>query len=107
MNEDSTFYIDAASFPGNSGSPVFVKPSLARFDNKENYALGGDTIGGRSIGIIGGYLTYQDVAVSRQTGHDRISFEENTGLSKVWSVSFINEILNSEPFKEQIKRIKP
>jgi len=26
LNEDKTFYKDAAAFPGNSGSPGFIKP---------------------------------------------------------------------------------
>lgn len=26
INDDQTFYIDASAFPGNSGSPVFLKP---------------------------------------------------------------------------------
>jgi len=89
MNYDKTFYIDAATFPGNSGSPVFTKP--------------GDFISGPGdhlrtmarinfIGVVGGYIPYTEKAISNQTGHVRVVFEENTGLSKVWSVSFINEI---------------
>jgi V8-like Glu-specific endopeptidase len=33
MNDDRTFYIDAAAFPGNSGSPVFLRPTLS-YDGK-------------------------------------------------------------------------
>jgi trypsin-like peptidase len=82
LNEDGTFYIDAFAFPGNTGSPVFLKPSPIRFD-KDAFTIGSDPLGGRFIGIIGEYVTYQELAVSAQSGRPRIVFEENTGLSKV------------------------
>jgi len=100
MNDDRTFYIDAAAFPGNSGSPVFLRPSLS-YDENEVHTLGG----GYFAGVIGGYLTYKDVAYSMQTKRPRIAFEENTGLSKVWSTTFINEIRESTAFRQQLDRI--
>ena len=104
INNDKTFYIDASAFPGNSGSPVFLKPSPIRFDAK-GISLGGDVLGGKFIGIIGEYLTYREVAISEQTGRPRVIFEENTGLSKVWSVSFINEIIDSKEFQKQLDKL--
>jgi hypothetical protein len=103
VNEDRTFYIDGSAFPGNSGSPVFVKPSAARLDIM---VLGGDPLGGKFIGMIGEYIPYQEIAISTQTLHPRVIFEENTGLSKVWSVEFIEEIFESDAFKEQLNRIR-
>jgi hypothetical protein len=100
MSGDNTFYIDAATFPGNSGSPVFLKPSLM-YQGAKISTVGG----GRFIGLIGGYVPYQEVAFSSQTGRPRVVFEENTGLSKVWSASFINEIIDSDAFKEQVAKI--
>lgn len=105
INDDKSFYIDASAFPGNSGSPVFLKPSPIRFDEKGGISIGGDSLGGKFVGIIGEYVPYREIAVSLQTGRPRVIFEENTGLSKVWSVEFINEILDSDTFKEQINRI--
>ena len=104
INEDKTFYIDASAFPGNSGSPVFLKPSPIRFD-EQRISIGGDKLGGKFVGIIGEYIPYQEVAISTQTGRPRVVFEENTGLSKVWSVSFITTILESDAFKGQLKRL--
>jgi hypothetical protein len=103
INDDKTFYIDASAFPGNSGSPVFLKPSPIRFDEKV-ISIGGDKLGGKFIGIIGEYLPYQEVAISTQTGRPRVVFEENTGLSKVWSITFINEIIESDVFKQQLEK---
>jgi|Deesub1362B_J571_1020462.scaffolds.fasta_scaffold08641_2 hypothetical protein len=104
INEDKTFYVDAPAFPGNSGSPVFLKPSPIRFvDN--GISIGGDKLGGKFVGIIGEYIPYQEVAISTQTGRPRVIFEENTGLSKVWSVIFIREILKSNAFIEQLNKL--
>jgi hypothetical protein len=104
INEDKTFHIDAFAFPGNSGSPVFLKPSPIRFDEK-GISIGGNQLGGKFIGIIGEYIPYQEVAISTQTGRPRVVFEENTGLSKVWSVTFIREILESSAFGEQLNKV--
>jgi hypothetical protein len=104
INDDKTFYIDAPAFPGNSGSPVFLKPSPIRFD-EGGISIGGDQLGGKFIGIIGEYLPYQEVAISTQTGRPRVVFEENTGLSKVWSVTFIREIVESNTFKQQLDKV--
>lgn len=74
-NDDGSFYIDATVFPGNSGSPVFLKSPF------------------RFIGIAGAYVPYREIAYSGQTGLPRMIFEENTGLSVVWPAEYINDIL--------------
>lgn len=104
INDDKTFYVDAFAFPGNSGSPVFLKPSPIRFD-EQGISIGGDQLGGKFIGIIGEYLRYEELAISTQTGRARVVFEENTGLSKVWSVTFIKEIIESDTFKQQLDKV--
>jgi len=104
INDDQTFYIDASAFPRNSGSPVFLKPSPIRFDER-GISIGGDQLGGKFVVIIGEYLPYQEVAISTQTGRRRVVFEENTGLSKVWSVTFIKEIIESSTFKQQLDKV--
>lgn len=106
MNDDKTFYIDASAFPGNSGSPVFLKPSPIRYDEKgKGISIGGDKLGGKFIGIIGEYIPYREIARSDQTGRPRVIFEENTGLSRVWSVPFIRQILDLGIFKEQLNKL--
>jgi len=107
INKDNTFYIDGFAFPGNSGSPVFLKPSLIRFDEKGDITIGVDPLGGKFIGIVGEYIPYQEVAISTQTNRPRVVFEENTGLSKVWSVKFLKEIEDSAIFKQQLQRLLP
>ncbi|GAG99454.1 unnamed protein product, partial [marine sediment metagenome] len=60
---------------------------------------------GKFIGIIGEYIPYREIAISTQTGRPRVIFEENTGLSRVWSVPFIREILELGIFKEQLNKL--
>lgn len=105
INSDRTFYIDGAAFPGNSGSPVFMLPSAARF-TEAGISFGDDELGGKLVGVIGSNVVYKDIAVSMQTKRPRVIFEENTGLSKVWSISRINEIVAEEDFKENVKSLK-
>lgn len=104
INEDKSLYIDGAAFPGNSGSPVFLKPSPIRFDGR-NITIGSDPLGGKFIGVIGAYLPYQEVAVSVQTGRTRVVFEENTGLSQVWSTDLVREIMESSAAKKQLQKL--
>ncbi len=103
IQEDKTFLIDATVFPGNSGSPVFLKPSIMDFRT--------NTLGqirpAKFIGIINSYLSYHDVAISPQTKRPRIVFEENSGLANVYSVSYIQEIFENEEFKKKINELKP
>jgi hypothetical protein len=106
INEDKTFYIDAPAFPGNSGSPVFLKPSPIRFDEKGIW-ISSDELGGKFIGIIGEYIPYEEVAISVQTGRPRVVFEENTGLSRVWSVDFVKELIKSDVFRKQLDKLTP
>ncbi len=105
INKDKTILLDAFAFPGNSGSPVFLKSSSIRFDSKVMY-LGGDPLGDKFIGIIGAYIPYDDIAISVQTQKPRVVFQENSGIAVIWSIDFINDIINGEKSKEQIKYIK-
>ena len=82
-NRSKDFVVDAFVFPGNSGGPVVSRP--------ENMSIIGTKSCDRAnlIGIIKGYIPYSDVAISLQTGKQRVIFEENTGLSKVEPVDHI------------------
>lgn len=104
LEDNKTFYIDASVFPGNSGSPVILKPSPITL--KEKGITFGGTHLGRFIGISSSYIPYQEVAISVQTKRPRVIFEENTGLSQVWSVDIIKEIFESDNFKKQLEQIK-
>jgi hypothetical protein len=101
FNDDRSFIIDGFAFPGNSGSPVYLRPSSVTA-TEAGFTIGAapqDAFG--IIGIIGSYVTYKDSAPSKQREQERIWFEENTGLSVVWPMSFVDEIAASPEFKNQ------
>ena len=73
----SSFLIDASIFPGNSGGPVFLRPEAVSIEGTNaNQHCG-------LLGMVSSYLPYREVAVSLQTGRERMAFEENSGLGVV------------------------
>lgn len=102
INSDGSFYIDAFAFPGNSGSPAFTRPGPVSFA-PDGIVLGGAAC--RFIGIVGEYLAYSEVAVSKQTGRPRVVFEENTGLAKVWPVQALQLLFGDPLFLKQHERV--
>jgi hypothetical protein len=103
INANKTFYVDGFGFPGNSGAPVFLKPSLVRYGDRGK--ADEDPIAGGLIGFVVGYQPYSEVAVSQQTGKPRVVFEENSGLTLVWPVDYLLEILDQDAFKKTADRL--
>lgn len=79
--------IDANVFPGNSGGPVILEPT--------DFAIHGTKRNNTAflIGVVKGYIPYSDLAVSQQTQHARITFEENSGLAEVIPMDRVNEVI--------------
>ncbi len=90
---DGTIYMDWFTFPGNSGSAVYMKPT----ETKTWWEF---------VGIISGYIPYRDIATSNQTGNTRVIFEENTGLTIVYTMKYINAMLQSKTMKQSLQKIK-
>lgn len=96
------FLIDSFIFPGNSGGPVFLK-------GKQSFKIGESakdtfftTEPVRFIGIVVSYVPYEDIAISIQTNKPRVSFQENSGLSVIESVSGYLELLDSDTIKNYL-----
>jgi hypothetical protein len=102
INANKTFYVDGFVFPGNSGAPVFLKPSSVRYGDRDK--AGEDPIAGGLIRFVVGYRPYDEVAVSQQTGRLRVVFEENSGLALVWPIDYLFDILDSEAFRKVAAR---
>ncbi len=81
--------IDSHVFPGNSGGPIILQPSLISIEgtksNNNAYLLG----------VVSAYIPYIDVAISPQTQRPRVTFEENSGLAEVIPVDRINEAIKA------------
>lgn len=88
------FIIDASVFPGNSGGPVILKPEMVSIEGTVAYTKAS------LIGLVKSYISFQDVAISQQTGKPRIIFEENSGLSMVEPVDHITETI-AEDFRKK------
>jgi hypothetical protein len=92
----ASYLVDAFVFPGNSGSPVVLRPeaiSITGTPAQSNAFL---------VGMITAYQPYTDIAYSPQTKRPRISFEENSGLAEVLPIDDIDETIaaqRSQPVK--------
>lgn len=89
--QKGSYLIDAKIFPGNSGGPVFMKPSIIDYSNGK-IGKGND---GYLVGVVSAYLPYTDMAISMQTKRPRITFEENSGLAIVYSSENVVDLLSS------------
>jgi S1-C subfamily serine protease len=92
----TTFLLDAFIFPGNSGGPVISKPELTSIQGAKPAIMQAYL-----IGVVQGFRPYIDVAVSSQTKHPRVTFEENSGLAEVIPAEYIQETIND------FKKINP
>ncbi|MGA2607148.1 MAG: serine protease [Terriglobia bacterium] len=82
------FLIDSFIFPGSSGSPVVLKPEAVSIQGTKpaiNQAY--------LVGVVQGFVSYIDRAISEQTKRPRITFEENSGLAKVVPADYIQETI--------------
>lgn len=69
--------IDSDTFPGASGAPVFNRPDASSVTGTLAVRVS------KCIGMVTQARTWEDVAVSQQTGHPRITFIESAGLADV------------------------
>lgn len=92
--------LDAFTYPGNSGGPVFWKPTMG-FD------MMGVKVPGQPVCLVGLVLyshQYREEGVSRATGRTLITLESNSGLSDIVSTSRILELLEYPEVKEALAR---
>ena len=89
--EQDSFIADSFVFPGNSGSPVVLKPTAVHLLN--NNVTIGRVNPALLLGVVVEYVPYIDVALSVQTNRPRVSFEENSGLTRVIRGERVKELL--------------
>lgn len=87
-NSSKSYLLDSFIFPGNSGGPVFLVPQNASILGTE------PIIQSQLIGVVKEYLTYEDIAKSTNTGETRVIFTENSGLTLVHPMDYVDEIIN-------------
>lgn len=72
-----TILIDASIFPGNSGGPVFLRPSTVAIEGTKS------NLHSYLIGMVSAYIPYRNVSVSLQTGRAMLVLEENSGVAEI------------------------
>lgn len=87
-NNSESYLLDSFIFPGNSGGPVFLVPNIASILGTE------PILESKLIGVVKEYLTYDDIAKSTNTGETRVIFTENSGLTLVHPMDYVDEIIN-------------
>lgn len=89
-NNAKFFIIDATTYPGNSGGPVINRPEFISIaDTPTNNSA-------NLIGIVSAYIPYREQLMSTQTKKVRMINEENSGLTVVYPVDFIAEVVEIE-----------
>lgn len=76
---------DATVFPGNSGGPAVTHP--------EPISITGTKAPSKAylLGMVSSYVPFLDVAISQQTRRPRVTFEENTGITRLVPFTHITE----------------
>jgi len=102
--ESGEIHLDAFVFPGNSGSPVFVRAATSSA-GPAGINLGISPLSCKFVGLVKSYLPYQEVAISAQTRRPRVVFEENSGLAQVATADQLKTFINSKDFQAQHARV--
>lgn len=89
INETHNILVDIQNFPGNSGSPVVLRPELMSIAGTQAFS--------KSVlaGIVHSYIPYQEHLVNRQTGNVVEIRSENSGLAYMHPVEYIKEIIEA------------
>lgn len=93
MNEaqiDKSFNIlvDIQNFPGNSGSPIVIRPELMSINGTKSFSKC------VLIGIVHSYLPYREYLRNTQTGRIVEEKEENSGIANMHPVEYIRDIID-------------
>lgn len=79
------YIVDAQVFPGNSGGPIITK--ICDGNGMGEWKL---------IGVLSGYIPYQETLISQQTQKPRSTMEENSGLTVVFPYDRIDDVIKLE-----------
>lgn len=89
INETQNILVDIQNFPGNSGSPIVLRPEIM--------SVGGTPSLSKCIlvGIVHSYIPYREKLINSQTKEVVEIRSENSGIANVHPVEYILDILDS------------
>jgi hypothetical protein len=93
QEQSDTFLISLPAFPGNSGAPLILRPTIIHFAGDTGQGEIGTINPSLLMGVVVEYVPYLEPAISPQTGRVRVMFEENSGLTRVIRSERIRELL--------------
>jgi S1-C subfamily serine protease len=102
LEDRDALIIDGFAFPGNSGGPVVYMPAF----QLGNIGISNYIAKQLILGVVSSYIPYTDIAVSLQTKHPRITFEENSGLTLVVPADKILELMSRDDVKKLDNELK-
>ncbi|MBC8458915.1 MAG: trypsin-like peptidase domain-containing protein [Deltaproteobacteria bacterium] len=102
--EKSRMLVDAFTFPGNSGSPVFYVPTLKFSGDLLKFpSINRD----RLVGLVSSQISYVEIAISAKTGRPRVTFEDNAGLTQIVACDAITALLDRDDVKAKVRELSP
>lgn len=88
INEDHNILVDVQNFPGNSGSPIVLRPETSTIIGTKS--LNKSVL----VGIIHSYIPYQEQLVNSQTQRVVEIRSENSGIANAHPVEYIREVID-------------
>lgn len=91
ITKNKAFMIDSSIFPGNSGGPVILKPTIISLDG--TVAVGKPFL----LGVVSGYIPYIEQLFTHQTNPAQVvsTSRENSGLSYCVPLDYVRDIYNT------------
>ncbi len=86
--EEHNILVDIQNFPGNSGSPIILRPEFISVNKTKS--LNKSVL----VGIIHSYIPYRESLINSQTGQIVEIKSENSGIANVHPVEYIREIID-------------
>lgn len=88
INEEHNILVDIQNFPGNSGSPIILRPEFISVNKTKS--LNKSVL----VGIIHSYIPYRENLINSQTREIVEIKSENSGIANVHPVEYIREIID-------------
>lgn len=89
IKEAKVVLIDVQNFPGNSGSPIILRPELISITGTKSLSKS------VLVGIVNSYIPYNETLKSTQTGNIVEVRQENSGIAKMFPVEYIRDIIDT------------
>ena len=88
IQEEHNILVDVQNFPGNSGSPIVLRPDTATIIGTKSLNMS------VLVGIIHSYIPYQETLVNSQTGKVVEIKSENSGIANAHPVEYIRKVVD-------------